>query len=352
LSNSRKLFYSGIVTFVFLAIVELALRATPLSFYQENPFFPLNRDINFTDVYSKDRDLFWTLKSSISTNSELFSDIQYRTNSQGFRGAEFPAKSTKTRVVALGNSCTFGWGVNEDSIYTAELQRLLPQIEALACGTPGYSSYQGKVILPRIAPDLKPDILLIMFGWNDHWPAGQDIADKEQRFPPQAALSIQNALSSLSIYKALRQISLRLTSSETQPMAIEQLSGKRRVSLSDFRSNLREIISYSRKHDILPVLLSPPIASMENYFSAKSVSAFHDLHRAYQNAISEVGRTESVTVIDLQLPFDQRSDLFSDAANDLAHFNAAGHQVAAKTIAPVIDSLLNATSSEPHTTTE
>ncbi len=349
MSTSLKLFYSGIVAVVFLAIVELTLRALPLSFYQENPFFPLNRDINFTDVYSKDHDLFWTLKKSITTNSELFSDIQYRTNSQGFRGAEFPEKNAKTRILALGNSCTFGWGVVEDSIYTVDLQRMLPETEILGCGTPGYSSYQGKLMLTKIAPELKPDILLIMFGWNDHWPAGQGIADKEQKFPPQAALDIQNALSSLAIYKALRQFSLQLASSKNSTAPLEQLSGKRRVSTVDFKDNLREMISYARDNGILPVLLSPPIASMKNYFSGKSVSAFHDLHHAYQKAIFEVANQESVVAIDLQGPFDERSDLFSDAANDLAHFNAAGHLVVAKTLAPVLDSLLTAKFPEPFT---
>ncbi len=340
LSTAQKLSYSAIVFVFLLALIEFALRISSLQFYQENSFFPQNRDINFTNIYSKDHNLFWRLKSSISTNSELFSAIQYQTNSLGFRGADFPEKGSKTRILALGNSCTFGWGVAQNSIYTSELQNLQPATEVLNCGTPGYSSLQGKRLLAEIASKLKPDILLIMFGWNDHWPAGQGITDKEQQFPPQIALDIQNALSSLSIYKALRQFSLIAAGGDSKTSSMDQLSGQRRVPLMDFRDNLREIINYCRQNKITPVLLSPPIASLANYFSGKSISAFHDLHHSYQTAILEIGAHESVAVIDLQTPFDQHNDLFDDAYADAIHFNAAGHLLVAQQISPIIDSLL------------
>ncbi len=341
LSTLRKLLYSAAVFVFLLALTEFVLRLSSLQFYQANSFFPQNRDINFTDIYNKDHELFWRLKPSISTNSELFSSIQYRTNSLGFRGADFPAKGAAPRIVALGNSCTFGWGVLESRTYASALGLLAPNLEVLNCGIPGYSSFQGKKLLTQIAPELQPDILLIMFGWNDHWPAGQGITDKEQSFPPQLALDIQNALSSLSIYKALRQLSLRVAGGNTPRAGMDQLSGKRRVPLGDFKDNLREIISYCRQEGIKPVLLSPPIASLANYFPGKTVSAFHDLHRAYQNAISEVGAQESVPVVALQTAFDQRTDLFDDAAADAIHFNAAGHLVVVTQVFPIIDSLLN-----------
>ncbi len=258
----------------------------------------------------------------------------------GFRGADFPPKTDKPRIVALGNSCTFGWGVTEDSVYTADLQRMLPTADVLNCGTPGYSSFQGKILLDEIAPELQPDIALILFGWNDHWPAGQGITDKEQRFPPQWALDIQNRLSSLATYKALRQLSIRLAGGKAEQSRMDQLSGAHRVPLSDFRDNLREIISYCRKHGITPVLLIPPIASLSNYFPGKTVSAFHDLHRSYQKAIAAVGASENVRVIDLQPAFDTRTDLYDNAANDAIHFNTAGHRIVAEQVAPVIDSAL------------
>ena len=309
-------------------------------FYQVNSFFPQNRDINFTDVYTKDHNLFWRLKRSISTNSELFSALQYRTNAMGFRGTDFPPKTDRPRILALGNSCTFGWGVTEDSVYTADLQRMLPAFDVLNCGAPGYSSYQGKILLHEVAPKLKPDIALIMFGWNDHWPAGHGITDKEQRFPPQWALDIQNHLSALATYKALRQLSLRLAGGEAKQSRMDQLSGARRVPLTDFRDNLREMITYCREKGITPVLLIPPIASLSNYFPGKTVSAFHDLHRSYQRAIAAVGANENVRVIDLQPAFDTRTDLYDNAANDAIHFNATGHLLVAEQILPLLDSIL------------
>ncbi|MFQ5607923.1 MAG: hypothetical protein ACE5GA_08235, partial [Candidatus Zixiibacteriota bacterium] len=68
-STLRKAAYGAIATILLLGLGEVVLRAVSLDLYSENEFFQVNRDINFTNVYDKDRELFWKLKKSITINS-------------------------------------------------------------------------------------------------------------------------------------------------------------------------------------------------------------------------------------------------------------------------------------------
>ena len=332
--------FAVIVIFVIIAVLEITLRALPLDLYQENSFFLLNRDINFVEVYDKDHDLFWRLKGNVQTHSQQFGTLTYRTNSLGFREIEIPPKSEKVRVIALGNSLTFGWGVPQSKTYIALIRQRIPGVEAFNCGVPGYSSHQGLILLQREILALKPDILLLMFGWNDHWPAGQKIPDNEQSMPPQWILTTQNLLSSSRLFQTIRKVSLSLLESNSNRPRLDQLSGPRRVGSSDFRKNLTRMIQIAAESKISVALIVPPIPSLENYFPGKSISAFHDLHEHYQNMVIEVAAETDVPLVNLQEAFNRRSDLYDNAYEDGIHFNAAGHSLATQEISRVLDSIM------------
>ena len=60
----------------------------------------------------------------------------YRTNSRGYRGDEFPPPADGGfRVIAIGDSCTFGLGVFEEATWPSRLQRALERgfAGAIAC---------------------------------------------------------------------------------------------------------------------------------------------------------------------------------------------------------------------------
>ena len=52
--------------------------------------------------------------------------------------------------------------------------------EVINAGIPGYTSLQGERFLKSDLLKLEPDIVPIMFAWNDHWAAASGIADKDQ----------------------------------------------------------------------------------------------------------------------------------------------------------------------------
>lgn len=106
-----------------------------------------------------------------------FSAAEYRTrvdtNADGFRmpGDLAPAKRGVLRVLVLGDSFTFGMGVEERETYAAVLQRLLnahggTAAEVLNLGVIGYGTLQEIELLHQYA-FLEPDIVIIGFFARD-----------------------------------------------------------------------------------------------------------------------------------------------------------------------------------------
>jgi lysophospholipase L1-like esterase len=99
-------------------------------------------------------------------------ETEYTTNSLGFRGPPLRDDGS-VRILALGDSCTWGWRVAQAASYPARLQALLdtrvttPRYQVLNAGVPGYTSVQGLTVLETRGMQLHPAIVLFGFGWND-----------------------------------------------------------------------------------------------------------------------------------------------------------------------------------------
>jgi lysophospholipase L1-like esterase len=329
---------------IFVALSEVVLNIFDPELGYKNQFFPLNRDIDFPEFYKKDTKLFWRLRENQTLESRWFSRLSYQINSVGLRGQDIEVEKKGRRILAIGNSCTFGWGVPIEQCWTTKLQSSLRQqlsdstIEVVNAGIPGYSSFQGKQFFGELL-QYNPEVVLIMFGWNDHWRAGKEISDAEQEMPPAMVVQLQNVFSGLKLYKLLRKMTLTMTE-DTQLVRMDEISGKRRVSQDEFFQNLTEIIKVARKNNIRPVLLVPPIASLENYYEGTR-SNLHLLHRRYQDKVFRTSEYQQADIINLQEIFDQFDMLFDDARGDPIHFNAQGHEVAALAISEKLLPILN-----------
>lgn len=95
-------------------------------------------------------------------------------NSMGFREREVdPVKKEGTiRVICMGDSVT-AQGLPGYSEYLNGLLDAKPPAsqpwEAFNMAVHGYSIHQGLALFRRQVRQLKPDIVTVYFGWNDHW---------------------------------------------------------------------------------------------------------------------------------------------------------------------------------------
>lgn len=97
------------------------------------------------------------------------------TNSQGFRDREYAlAKPSGTyRVLGLGDSLMFGWGVEEGRDYLAVLERRLQREhperpwEVINAAVPGYNAVMEAASLKARGLAYQPDLLIVGYCGND-----------------------------------------------------------------------------------------------------------------------------------------------------------------------------------------
>ena len=97
----------------------------------------------------------------LSPNSFVSSEVDYRINRAGFRGAELAERRTGVRRLAVfGDSIVFGYWVAEKDAFPAQLGAILgPGVETLNLGVPGYNLDQEVENLRSRVDSLRPCIL-------------------------------------------------------------------------------------------------------------------------------------------------------------------------------------------------
>ena len=127
------------------------------------------------EVYDPDPVLYWKLRP----NQDCFTKIgrhPVHINSRGTRGPEFqlPKPPGTFRILSLGDSKTFGWGVSEADTYSARLERLLQEhagpgtkIEVINAGCNAWSYPQMRFYFRDIGLQYQPDLILI--GDGNFW---------------------------------------------------------------------------------------------------------------------------------------------------------------------------------------
>jgi len=92
--------------------------------------------------------------------------VTVRINSRGYRGPEYPWDTPAGfRILALGDSFTFGFGVEEEATYPARLERALAgrHVEVINTGLAGLGPDNEARLLAVDGPGLRPDLVLVGF---------------------------------------------------------------------------------------------------------------------------------------------------------------------------------------------
>lgn len=151
----RLLLIVGLWLFAFL-LPELAARCfmPEWSPAQEN-----------TKTLIPDREVGWLYKAHAEADTARLSGT-FIANSLGLRDAELGAKD-RPRVVFLGDSFTWGWGVPNGVRYTDKLQEAYPQYQMVNAGINGYSTVQEALLLKKYYQELMPDLIVLQIFHND-----------------------------------------------------------------------------------------------------------------------------------------------------------------------------------------
>ncbi|MDT8391022.1 MAG: GDSL-type esterase/lipase family protein [Lentisphaeria bacterium] len=175
----------------FLLLVGSSLFALFLAEGVCRIFFPAQPSIRFQQdvdelrgmkldeapgMIKNDHELFWRLVPNKRLPDDSWPFFGVISNEQSLReDHEIPlAKPVgETRILFLGDSCTFGYGVPHHAAFVqvaeAALQDISPgPVECINAGVPGYTLFQGYRYLGTEGLRYQPDLVVLNFGWNDN----------------------------------------------------------------------------------------------------------------------------------------------------------------------------------------
>jgi len=110
----------------------------------------------------------------IPNSTYKYKGVPVATNSNGFRCPDFTKKKqgNTRRIVGLGDSVMFGWGVNEEECYLSQLESELNHqdsvhYEVINTGVPGYNTVMEVATLAQKFDLSEVDMVIINFVGND-----------------------------------------------------------------------------------------------------------------------------------------------------------------------------------------
>ncbi len=155
---------------IFVLMIEYGLRITGLQTIKPNP----------PQIYQADTNpaISYTLKPNISEKafrSTVTTDENgFRVNeTSSFRSAPENAeaienqKTGKPNIAVLGDSITFGYGVENYETLPAQLEERIPEYHFINTGVPGYFLSQEVALYNKITRKMDPEALILVFFWND-----------------------------------------------------------------------------------------------------------------------------------------------------------------------------------------
>ena len=111
---------------------------------------------------------------ALSPNTTMVeTNVEVRVNSLALRGPEIQAKRVdEQRILTLGDSSVFGFGVEEDGVFSSVAARQLEQewgvtVTPIIGATPGYTSIQSLHTLEDVGTVVRPDFIVIAALWSD-----------------------------------------------------------------------------------------------------------------------------------------------------------------------------------------
>jgi lysophospholipase L1-like esterase len=167
------------------------------------------------EIYQPDPQLYWTLKP----NQNCYTKVDHKpvhVNSHGTRGPEFQTEKPPNtiRIISLGDSRTFGWGVTEAESYSGHLQQKLQEyvgpakrVEVINAGVNAWSYPQMLIYFRERALQYKPDVVII--GDANFWTQFSDKNSPEFVKKFMRSVRLKNLLRRFAIYHYVVEIKLK-----------------------------------------------------------------------------------------------------------------------------------------------
>lgn len=261
-----------------------------------------------------------------------------KTNADGLRTQLPRARGSAPRVALMGDSTTFGWGVDEGGTPSDGVALALPGVEVLNAGMPGYSTVQIAWLFETVIQYYHPDILVLIPPLHDHnWVLlsdRQQLALNEGRWGARAWLVQESRL-----YQWIRQ---RLFSLSEAPLLLPGQPGGadrvQRVTDTERADVLRQL-----KADLTDIGGQLVIG----YLAQAGDMEHHDAIRGGELWMREFTQKEDIKIA------DGRACCFGDKnlllPGDPGHLTAEGNLKAGRALGEALRKIMQGTAHMPET---
>ena len=250
-----------------------------------------------------------------------------------------PRPAEKERILVLGDSTFFGFGVDDQATLASHLHRLDPtKVDTVNASIPGYSTQQARLLMDDVGWDTQPSLVLIGCFWSDA---------KRAPYPDQDLLNSLAARRSplLRDSALVRLIAGRLrVGGIVSWTRFDKLPGPslRRVPILDYASNLDALVREAAVRGIGAALITPPeiivITSAakpphqwEPYLRAQAAVAAHHGIPHIQTTASFLAHYEQAVAASLKPTEEAQQDARRQLFLDDLHPSALGQQIMAQT---------------------
>lgn len=319
-----KLFLAGGSLAVFLLIAEGVLSLA---------------GFGNVEIYEPDPRLFWRLKP----NQDCFTKVDNKPvhiNSRGTRGPEFdvPKPAGTIRILSLGDSKTFGWGLTEAETYSALAERLLREktkgdrrLEVVNAGVNAWSYPQMKLYFQDHGLGFEPDVVVLADA--NLWTQFSEDSDPAFVKAMLSRVRLKNLLRRSAIYHWLIEVQLNNFYQQARTRFIpidpkqDQLFKEQQKTDPDayFKKAIEEFCVLAKQKGVKPVMIFIPILD--------------DLKAGVETNVQKAKREICSR---LEVPFlDFTGDLKDDPDSyyldaDPVHLNVKGNEVVGRRLADLL----------------
>lgn len=140
-----------VTTFLLLLTLEISFRFFSPQIQEHDQLFQFDEILGWTFIPNKTSNIFY--------QGEANHSIQI--NKNGFRDSEIGIKKDK-KILVLGDSFVSNIAVEDDQVFTEQLENKCKNTEVLNYGVNGYNTVQEFLLLKKLLKDQKPDLVIVV----------------------------------------------------------------------------------------------------------------------------------------------------------------------------------------------
>jgi lysophospholipase L1-like esterase len=291
-------------------------------------------------IYRPDQRLLWVPEPGRTVT--VVNHLPITINDQGFRyGVNLtPKQNDQFRVIAFGDSSTQGWGVDDNSHYSAVIEKTLNHgrcsREHFQVVSAGVNAYPNSLVAEKLKEVVendatRPDVAIVAYSYNSNFEKltklqGED-RQKFLRRVEWKSIARRSAIYNFLIEDLLRKFAYYQLRHMIMAGTLDTLKGMDNLDMDQFNQNLEQSLERCRSHHVQLMFL---------LLGSDGQTPEMPMH-PFQKAMLDFAAKEHVPMVNM-IPIisarDQKA-MFMDPA----HPTAAGHQIIADELVKTIATL-------------